>query len=461
MQPSHDHMIHDPQSCNNSTKDMAKRRGAVFIVLASFFLLGVIVSDVTFSRHQSGTFKDWFNEDDVRRTLKATTVAKDEAGNKTGTIVPIQIAKTDQPQRPGTTKKPRIAILSNFVTKQRTQDAPPMDSEFFPHLINKACYADYWGYDYFFNMRWGFPDHIRSRNDTSERLCFLDWGHWHRVPQLLELLDKKHGYDWILWADVDYLFADLAVPLETILADLDQHHLTNVQVIVPEDGHAKDSQFQFLFSSFAILIRNSDFGRKMLGNWMTYGQGLCPNGNFDRVGACKKYNWIHADQNGLWYALAKTYSDMTPSSENFTVQCGDNGHLQPHGFPRYGRHVGGYFQKQGLVVSSNYSEVPADQPIIWSKFAPYTRVGIGINSNALDKFRKEDSNYHGEGVFAMHLKKDLPASVRETNRNYCMVPHGGDCRVGYNTSDGQFDLTCHNHSFVLRESTTVLEGTLK
>ncbi|CAB9521920.1 expressed unknown protein [Seminavis robusta] len=358
-------------------------------------------------------------------------------------------------------KRPRIAILSNYVTKQERANEK-LDPSFYPHLINKACYADFWGYDFIFNQTWAFPDHIRSRHDTSPDApqCALDWGHLHRVPQLLALLDSDENYDWILWTDMDYIFTDLAVPLESILAELQLHRLNNVHVIVPDDGHHDDNRRQFVFSSFTVMIRNSHFGRSLLHNWMNFlTQGLCPKGNFQGLDGCRKYKWIHGDQPGLWYALAKTYSDLMVTSSNkddqFTTQCNNQtGYLVPEisGFPGFPLHMGAYFSRRGLVKSANYSEIPKDQPIVWSYTQPNKRSGIGVNANeivkAQSKGREAPSIYQStDGLFAVHVKSNLlPPSVHETNRNYCMAAPI-NCRIGYDDHD-EFALSCHNRSVV-------------
>lgn len=129
-------------------------------------------------------------------------------------------------------RRPRIAILYNFVSKN--DQAPKLKSSFFDHLINKACYAKYWGYDWVFDQRWGFPDNIRARNQTDTNRCWLDIGNWHRVPQLIDLMESDR-YDWVLWLDVDYVFNDIAIPLESLLKEIDLHGLHNISVILPDD----------------------------------------------------------------------------------------------------------------------------------------------------------------------------------------------------------------------------------
>jgi hypothetical protein len=80
-------------------------------------------------------------------------------------------------------------------------------------------------------------------------------------------------------------------------------------VLLPSDFDTREDIFAF--SSFALLLRNSPFGRKVLENWREFGMGLCPNGNWPHDK--EKYEWYHADQTGLWYALMKTHMHFYPN----------------------------------------------------------------------------------------------------------------------------------------------------
>ena len=41
---------------------------------------------------------------------------------------------------------------------------------------------------------------------------WLKYGTWHRVPHVR---DRIHDYDWILYADTDYVCNDMKTPIET------------------------------------------------------------------------------------------------------------------------------------------------------------------------------------------------------------------------------------------------------
>ena len=136
------------------------------------------------------------------------------------------------------------------------------------------------------------------------------------------------------------------------------------------------------FSSFAIMIKNGPFGKRLLENWRTFATGICPNGNFESK--TKSYEWYHCDQPGLWYALMQTHQDFYPNDKHHTpniAQCNeDTGYIKDNywlGFERY-------FLKNGYKVG-NYGEhlsrVPKDQAIIWSKSSNQSMSGLGVNRN--------------------------------------------------------------------------------
>ena len=105
--------------------------------------------------------------------------------------------------------RPRFAVLSGFVTKDTSKNAPRVASTLLDHLVNKACYADLWGYDHIFNTTWGFDKSLADRH-------WLDYGTWHRVPHMQAALSK---YEWILYADNDYVFQDLTRPLDSFIKE--------------------------------------------------------------------------------------------------------------------------------------------------------------------------------------------------------------------------------------------------
>lgn len=86
-------------------------------------------------------------------------------------------------------KRPRIAVMSSFVPNTAEYPQPRLKEEYFPHLINKACYSYIWGYDFIFNTTYGF--------DGYPKWHWLEFGTWHRLPHVKSRL---HEYDWILYS---------------------------------------------------------------------------------------------------------------------------------------------------------------------------------------------------------------------------------------------------------------------
>jgi hypothetical protein len=246
----------------------------------------------------------------------------------------------------------KIAVISGFVTKDTSDNRARVASEYLPHLVNKACYCNLWGYDFIFNTTWGFPDEIRSIEDQSAQRHWLDFGTWHRVPHMMAALDA--GYEWILYADVDYVFQDLSLPLESFMKDWELHGKSNVHVFVPADNADL-----FTFSAYAVMIKNSSFGRRLLENWLKMSHGLCPNGNF--ASSPGEYSWELSDQPGLWYALAQTHTDFYGSNSDegnrYKVICNETTGLAATGRV-FGPELNQYMGKVGAVKSADLSKVP-------------------------------------------------------------------------------------------------------
>jgi hypothetical protein len=172
------------------------------------------------------------------------------------------------------------------------------------HVINRACYANLWGYDYILNTTAGF-----TKEELTKDRRWLRYGHWNRVPHLLASIEL---FDWVLYT-LDFSFKDLTRPLESFAHEW--HHYDKViNVLVPSDKHRGDS---FAFSSFAVLVRNSPFGRSVLQHWYEVAMGLCPAGNFPTNK--KVYHWVDSDQPGLWYGLTKAYMEFYP--QHVDVGC--------------------------------------------------------------------------------------------------------------------------------------------
>jgi hypothetical protein len=210
--------------------------------------------------------------------------------------------------------RPKIAIISGFVpSSQYLGPGPPRISETNLDLIlNKACYSYLWGYEFIFNMTYGF-DATWEKNGAY----WLEYGYatkhpfiqlhsqcfivcelltnifdrtWHRVPHVY---DRIKDYDWIMYADVDYQIKDMTRPLESFINEF-RLYGKSPSIFIPKDGN-KDGYHTF--SAFVFLIKNSLFGNTILENWMRFAKGLCPNGNFfSKPGP---YTWEDSDQVSL------------------------------------------------------------------------------------------------------------------------------------------------------------------
>lgn len=313
--------------------------------------------------------------------------------------------------------KPKMALVSSFVSANASA---LIDTRYLrEHLVNKACYADLWGYDYILNITWGYP------RDKIGKQYWLEYGHWHRVPALQAAMDA--GYEWILYTDLDYVIQDLRAPLESFLKEWEFAGKSNVHVLVPNDGDNK-----FTFSSFAILLRNSDFGRRVVQNWDKAAQGLCPNGNFERM---DRYHWELSDQPGLWYALTKTHAEFAGS--NWDVMCNTTTGLIQTTTTLY-QEMNDYFTAAGAVSGSHGADldaVPADQPIIFSRYNAHHRSGLGVQKNwNFAKWKKQQFPQ----AFGMHTKHNLPREM-ESDLNYCASQRG--CFARYNRN-GRLEMGC-------------------
>lgn len=327
-------------------------------------------------------------------------------------------------------KKGRIAIISGFVTKDQSQDRPRMKEYFMNHVINKACYSTLWGYDYILNTTWGFDQAMRSRNDTvneanHNQRYWLDYGTWHRVPHMIAGLDA--GYEWVVYADIDWVVQDLAVPVQTLMKEWEHHGKTNVHIFVPSDDGVQTR----VFSAFVVMVRNSEFGRAFLDNWMKFARGLCPNGNFPKR---DEYSWEDSDQPGIWYSLAKTHSDFYAKTEahKYSLICNTTTGLIQTNYSM-APELNNYTLLANLTKHADWNRIPDDQPIIWSLTIPGNRSGLGVQRTFGNyRFREDPYSY------AIHKKMDLPQRVLK-DIDVCRKRHG--CHAGYD-ADGQLDVHC-------------------
>lgn len=241
--------------------------------------------------------------------VQRITESKSTNGTSTGATesrMKVNARSTPQPSKHG-----RIAIVSGFVTSKKgfhqgnadIAHVPRISKSIMPHMLNKQCYARFWGYDYIFNTTWGYPDEKKNISDNvtstdgkpQHKRHWLEYGTWHRVPHMIAAMEQ--GYDWVLYADTDYVFQDMTVSLESLVKELELYGKQNVSVIVPTDYN--DEEY-YTFSAFTVMIRNDAFGRAVLQNWLDFAHGLCPRGNF-RNSVAGKYEWTESDQPGLWY----------------------------------------------------------------------------------------------------------------------------------------------------------------
>jgi hypothetical protein len=105
-----------------------------------------------------------------------------------------------------------------------------------------------WGYDFIFNTTYGFD---RVKDVEQGGAWWLEHGTWHSVPHIR---DRIKDYDWILYADIDYIFADMKRPLESFFKEwqlFDRHP----SILVPRDFGGSE----FTFSAFAVLVKNDPF----------------------------------------------------------------------------------------------------------------------------------------------------------------------------------------------------------
>jgi hypothetical protein len=195
----------------------------------------------------------------------------------------------------------KIGLISGFVAA--TSTAKIKSTYLDQQITNQVCYADRWGYDYIFNTTFGFSE----EQIVQDKAWWLNYGTWHRVPHMMAALPD---YDWIVYLDNDYAFQSMNISLESFVNDWERRGLQNVSVFVPVDSNSFYS-----FSAFAVMVRNSPFGRRFLENWMAFARGLCRNGNL--AAKPRKYTWTDSDQPGIWYSLAQTHAEFYNKTYDF------------------------------------------------------------------------------------------------------------------------------------------------
>jgi hypothetical protein len=121
-----------------------------------------------------------------------------------------------------TKKKPDIAIISSFVSSSQWNDKgfERLDELSLDQLVNKACYAKRWGYDFIFNMTYGF---IPEQDNPKGKAYWQEYGAWSRVPHIR---DRIEDYKWVLYADIDYIIANMSFPMEQFLHEWKSYNKT-------------------------------------------------------------------------------------------------------------------------------------------------------------------------------------------------------------------------------------------
>lgn len=371
--------------------------------------------------------------------------------NETTAAIASTVSATTRSSNARALGDPKIAIISGFVTRQKGPKAPQVKSSNYDHMINKACYANLWGYDFIFNTSWGFDQDVKSK-------YWLEYGTWHRVPHMAAALPN---YDWIVYADVDWYVRDMTIPLESFIRDWDLHGFHNVSIFIPVDVNGIH-----VFSAYVVMIRNNAFGRRMIENWLRFAQGLCPKGNFPTTPG--KYEWGDSDQPGIWYSLAKTHSEFTGNT--FDVKCKEDGTIDTGRFmgPEMRQYFIGLKVPHGGNQGKDLYNIPKgewhkfvvqlsslifhltllphhtttlrrkslDQIILWSKIDNETKGGLGIQQTY--------GKYHGVSMpraFAYHRKEQLTGQFK-ADVETCKRERG--CYAYYDDS-GIFQIGC-NHT---------------
>jgi len=334
------------------------------------------------------------------------------------------------------TKPPRlrIALLASFVAEPQ-RDGTMGKFTMHQNIINKACYAKIWDYDFIFYLKDMFNE------EDKEKAPWLNFAGWNRVPQIQAILDD---YDWVLYGDLDHTFRDLSRPLESFLNEFElyNHHPS---VFLPNDAMPNF----FTFSTYAMLLKNDAFGHKLLKNWMKFGRGMCPNGNIPMKFLAKgrpKYSWEHSDQPGLWYALVRTYQDFHNTGKIPQVCNKETGYIATE--RAFGPETNIYFRELGTALGHDrlpLLKMRKNQEIIWStdigREASHDWGGLGLQMN----WGRHVDEQMRNRAFALHQKKDMDEDYLDELR-MCKENHG--CFSEYN-KEGKLEVGCNGRSFTV------------
>ena len=331
-------------------------------------------------------------------------------------------------------QKPRIAIISSFLVGDQSSNTKVQDLD---HLINKTCYAKLWGYDFIFNMTYGFDQEI---DEEIGGAYWLKYGTWHRVPHVR---DRINDYDWILYADTDYVFNDMKTPIEAFFKNWEVHGL-NPSVFIPKDA----ANGLYTFSAFVVLIKNDRFGRTVLDHWMDFGRGICPNGNL--VAEKRPYVWEDSDQPGIWYSLTQAHKDLYPHLNITSKPVCDNTTGLIDTNRAFGPEMNAYFDEVGAVVGSDGPDllrVPVNQPIIWSIPNAESLSGIGLQ----DKWGSDVQYFtdFSRYIFGLHSTDvNKWPEKSKVSLDLCKRVHG--CYANYDVND-TLKIGCHGVQYTVAQ----------
>jgi len=362
--------------------------------------------------------------------------------NNDKTIEKKSISNVNEHYQVNKPTKPSFAIISSYLPSSQYDNVEKVGM--LDHLVNKACYCYLWGYDFIFNMSNGF----NTSNVQKEREYWLEYGTWHRVPHIR---DRIREYDWILYADIDYVIQDMVTPLDSFLVEFELHD-RHPSIFIPKDFN----DMAFTFSAFAVMIKNSAFGNKVLDYWMEFSQGICKNGNFHS--GKRKYQWEDSDQPGLWYALMKAHMDFQHKGDqqklnsalHMYVQCNEKGLIQTERELALGPEMNKYFRKMEAIRGNagiDLFDVPDNQPIIWSlpKQNTSRAGGLGLQLNWGGPKNQQILPF----AFAIHMKdtQKWPTSLQHTVSE-CKQKHG--CYAAYD-KNGKLQIGCNNVKYAVSQ----------
>ena len=386
-------------------------------------------------------------------------------------------APASQVSHKGKENRPKIAFLTSYVESDMWTPDPDTGGgrpilNMLGHITNRACYCHLWNYDCIFNQKHELSNfmpqqHTSLSDEQQPNRWWLKFGCWERVAHLQAALPR---YDWVLYGDIDYIIKDMTRPIESFVHEFELYGKDEVHVLVPSDND--DNDRVTAFSSFAVLIKNSPFGRKLVENWRAFAMGICPNGNFASKDG--EYEWYHGgekhlfmpldccfgpielltfsllftDQPGLWYALMKTHMDFYPNDAHHPpsiITCNSTTGLIDDSNTGPWLNFDEYFVKNGLKAG-NYGEhldrVPDNQPIIFSKSGNESRSGLGVDHNWA--YNEKTGQILWNYAFALHQK----ATKEHWNPNMqrelaiCQNVHG--CAASLNETTGMIETGCHD-----------------